>query len=52
MKHYHFDLKLKPESVPQWNGNPDVLARWISKVNCLTMPPCQSTQAWMVLPWL
>src|SRR6202050_690569 len=21
-KRYHFDLKLKPESVPQWNGNP------------------------------
>jgi hypothetical protein len=19
-KHYHFDLKLKPESVPQWDG--------------------------------
>ena len=34
-KRYHFDLKLKPESVPQWNGNPDVLARWISKVNRL-----------------
>ena len=24
MKHYHFDLKLKPESVPQRDGNPDV----------------------------
>src|SRR6202042_3424615 len=35
LKRYHFDLKLKPESVPQWNGNPDVLARWISKVNRL-----------------
>jgi hypothetical protein len=34
-KRYHFDFKLKPESVPQWNGNPDVLARWISKVNRL-----------------
>jgi hypothetical protein len=34
-KSYHFDLKLKPELVPQWNGNPDVLARWISKINRL-----------------
>src|ERR1700683_4270317 len=34
-KHYHFDLKLKPELVPQWDGNPDVLARWINKINCL-----------------
>ena len=32
---YHFDLKLKPELVPQWNRDPDVLARWISKINCL-----------------
>jgi hypothetical protein len=29
----HFDLKLKPESVPQWDGNINTLARWISKVN-------------------
>jgi hypothetical protein len=34
-KHYHFNSKLKPESVPQWNRNPDILARWISKVNRL-----------------
>jgi hypothetical protein len=32
---YHFDLKLKPESVPQWDGNPDNLARWMSKINRL-----------------
>ena len=25
-KCYHFDLKLKPELVPQWDGNPDNLA--------------------------
>ena len=36
LKCYHFDLKLKPESVSWWNRNLDVLARWISKVNCLT----------------
>jgi hypothetical protein len=35
-KHYHFNLKLKPESVPQWDGNLDILARWISKINCFT----------------
>ena len=34
-KHYHFDLKLKPESVPQWDRNPDNLARWMSKINHL-----------------
>ena len=34
-KHYHFDLKLKPELVPQWDGNLDILARWISKINRL-----------------
>src|SRR6266853_2947525 len=34
-RNYHFDLKLKPESVPQWDGNPDVLARWFSKINHL-----------------
>jgi len=34
-RNYHFDFKLKPESVPQWDGNPDVLARWISKINHL-----------------
>ena len=28
-------MKLKPESVPQWDRNPDVLARWISKINRL-----------------
>lgn len=35
-KHYHFNLKLKQELVPQWDGSPDVLARWISKINHLT----------------
>ena len=35
-RNYHFDLKLKPESVPQWDGNLDVLARWIRKINHLT----------------
>src|SRR6267154_6892208 len=34
-RNYHFDLKLKPELVPQWDGNPDVIARWISKINHL-----------------
>ena len=34
-KCYHFDLKLKPELVLQWDENPDILARWISKINCL-----------------
>jgi hypothetical protein len=34
-RNYHFDLKLKPELVPQWDGNLNVLARWISKTNHL-----------------
>lgn len=33
---YHFDMKLKPESVPQWDGNDDLLARWMDKVNSLS----------------
>ncbi|KAF7974147.1 hypothetical protein HWV62_13251 [Athelia sp. TMB] len=32
---YHFDLKLKPESIPEWDGNEDKLARWIDKVNSI-----------------
>jgi hypothetical protein len=34
-KSYHFDLKLKPETVPQWDGNADTLARWLNKINRL-----------------
>ena len=34
-RHYHFDLEHKPESVPQWDTNSDILARWISKINRL-----------------
>jgi hypothetical protein len=35
-KSYHFDLKLKPKTVPQWDRNVDTLARWLIKINCLT----------------
>jgi hypothetical protein len=35
VKSYHFDLKLKPEMVPQWDGNANTLARWLNKINCL-----------------
>ena len=34
-QHYCFNLKLKPESVLQWDRNLDTLARWISRINCL-----------------
>ena len=34
-KSYHFDLKLKPETVLQWDGNADTLARWLNKINRL-----------------
>jgi hypothetical protein len=34
-KSYHFDLKLKPETVPHWDGNANTLARWLNKINHL-----------------
>ncbi|TDL15376.1 hypothetical protein BD410DRAFT_808956 [Rickenella mellea] len=32
---YYFEMKLKPESVPQWNGNPETLGSWIIKLQTL-----------------
>ncbi len=32
----HFDLKLKPEIIPEWDGDPDSLALWILKINALS----------------
>ena len=32
----HFDLKLKVETIPEWDGNSDTLATWILKVNSLS----------------
>ena len=29
---YHFNMKLKPETIPTWDGNEDTLARWMEKV--------------------
>lgn len=41
----HFDLKLKFENVPRWDGNTDTIVRWISKVNNLArMSPTVFTQ--------
>jgi len=34
-KTYHFDLKLKTETVPTWDRNENTLARWIKKVRQL-----------------
>ena len=31
IKSYHFDMKLKPETVPTWDGNDNMLAKWIEK---------------------
>jgi len=31
----HFDLKLKFDNVPKWDGNTDTIARWFLKVNVL-----------------
>jgi hypothetical protein len=51
-KHYHFNVKLKLESVPQWDGNPDILARWISKINCLTNnSPEIKEELGKIVPW-
>ena len=35
MKEAYFDLRLKPDSIPEWNGNPDSLAQWVIKLNSL-----------------
>ena len=32
IKTYHFDIKLKPETVPTWDENENTLAQWIEKV--------------------
>jgi hypothetical protein len=32
---YHFDMKLKVETIPHWDENSDTLARWLTKVNRL-----------------
>jgi hypothetical protein len=29
---YHFDPKLKPEEIPEWDGHPDTLMKWIKQV--------------------
>jgi hypothetical protein len=29
----HFDTKLKPDVIPEWDGNTDELMRWIRKIN-------------------
>ena len=34
-KSYHFDMKLKTEMVPTWDGNENTLARWLEKVGQL-----------------
>jgi hypothetical protein len=35
VKTYHFNMKLKPETVPTWDGNENTLARWVEKVGQL-----------------
>ena len=34
-KSYHFNLKLKTDMVPLWDGDENTLARWIAKVGWL-----------------
>jgi hypothetical protein len=47
----HFDLKLKFESVPKWDGNTDTIVRWLSKVNNLArMSSTIFTQLGAVVP--
>src|SRR6201996_5098971 len=35
-KEPHFDLKLKMENIPEWNGDSDHLLDWILKINMLS----------------
>lgn len=47
----HFDLKLKFDSVPRWDGDTDSLARWFLKVNALAkLSPTVSEQLGTVVP--
>jgi len=32
---YHFDMRVKQDSVPEWDGNTDTLSRWFMKINQL-----------------
>ena len=32
---YHFDPKLKTDDIPEWDGNPGTLLRWIKKVQAI-----------------
>ena len=35
-KEAHFDLKLKTDFIPEWDGNPDTLAQWVLKINSIS----------------
>ena len=32
----HFDIKLKLDNIPSWDGDPDTLAKWILKINTIS----------------
>ena len=36
MEQPRFDLKLKVDMIPEWDGNPDTLGPWIIKINALS----------------
>jgi hypothetical protein len=47
----YFDNKLRPELVPEWDGNPDTLAHWILKVNHLSQSSATvSNQLGRIIP--
>lgn len=47
----HFDLKLKFENVPKWDGNTDTIVRWLSKVNNIArMSPTVFAQLGAIVP--
>src|ERR1700761_2579278 len=48
----HFDLKLKQEMIPDWDGNEDTLLHWIHKVNSLaSRSPVVAEQLGNIIPF-
>ena len=51
-KQAHFDLKLKQEMIPDWDGNEDTLLHWIHKVNSLaSRSPVVAEQLGSIIPF-
>jgi hypothetical protein len=47
----HFDLKLKFDNVPKWDGNTDTITQWFLKINTLAkLSPMVFEQLGTVVP--